>query len=462
MKNRDLFKSRMGFILASAGAAIGLGNIWRFPFEVANGGGAIFFLLYLAISLLICWPILLSESVIGRASQKNAVGAYEAIGHRKWRFLGLLGVITAVLILSFYNVIAGWAFGYFLEMLQGHFDVGQRFGEVINDIFYVGLYAICFMIATAFVVARGVSRGIERLSRIMMPVLLGIIIFLGIYALTLPHAMHGLKFYLLPDFSALSLEVVYGAVGHAFFSLSLGMGAMVTYGSYLSKNEDVVKASIFITLADVAIAFFAGIMIFPLVAFQHAGDMSDLQAGPSLIFVTLPGIFAALGSVWGVVVGSIFFLLICFAAFTSTISLLEIPVAYFIDELHIKRRTATFLLALIILLLGIPSAVSFGDSDFYTHFVSYIGSDTQHAFIDFLGHIADASLTLGGGLLAIFVTYVWRKDKFLAAIEPGAPYFKSSFLARYVHFALSYLCPILVCGVFLLRIFQQFFGISFF
>lgn len=456
---RDAFSSRIGFILAAAGAAIGLGNIWRFPYEVGKGGGAIFLVVYLIVCFAVCWPIMLSEVAMGRAAQKDAVGAYGVLGHRKWNFIGKIGVLVAVLVLSFYNVIAGWAFGYFLEIIQGHFSIGKHFEEAVNDIYRVNIYALCFMLMTAFIVSKGISGGIEKATRVLMPLLLFIILFLGIYAMTLPHAGKGLSFYLFPDFSELNLRVAYKAVGHALFSLSLGLSAMITYGSYLPKDNNIVQSTAAITLADVSIAFLAGFMIFPLVAFLNAGDMSNVQAGPSLIFVTLPEVFGSLGPVLGIVMGGTFFLLICFAALTSTISLLEIPVAYAVDELKVARRPATYFIALFIFLLGIPSAISFGDSTYYTKFISYIGTDKVHSFLGFVDAITEAGMTLGGCLVAIFVVHAWRNRHFAEQVALGNDRYKGSFLEKYVHFALSYLCPLLLGSMFLFRLLQEFFGL---
>ena len=459
MAKRDGFSGKIGFILASAGAAVGLGNIWKFPFEVAAGGGAIFLVVYVAICFFVCWPIMLAEVAIGRAAQKDAVGSFRILGAKRWNFIGKLGILISVLVLSFYNVIAGWAFGYFLEMVKGNFSVGQQFSVLINDIFSVNLYAFCFMLMTAWIVSGGISKGIERVTRIMMPLLLLMIVLMGVYAISLPDAMKGLSFYLFPDISKLSWKVVYSAVGQAFFSLGLGLSAMITYGSYLGKKQSIVRPTIFITLADVSVAFLAGFMIFPFVAFLNAGDMSNIQAGPSLLFITLPKVFASLGGMMGIIVGSLFFLLVCVAALTSTISLLEIPVAYAVDSLKVPRKSATFFIAFFIFLLGIPSSLSFGDSKYYTNFISYLGSDRVYSFLDFVSNLTDTGMTLGGFLIAVFVVYVWRKKKLSQEISEGDPHFSSSFLAKYVNFALTYLCPILLAVICLVRILEQFFGV---
>ena len=456
---RGSFSGRLGFILASAGAAVGLGNIWKFPFEVANGGGAVFLLIYLAICFLICWPVMLAEISIGRAGRGDAVACYGRIGHKKWNFMGKMGIATAVIVLSFYNVIAGWAFGYFIEMVRGDLSVGSRFGEVVNDIASVNLYAFSFMLITAVIVSRGVSGGIERASLLLMPILLVIIVFLCIYALTLPHAFEGVSFYLLPDFSYLTPKALYNAVGQAFFSLSLGLGTIVTYGSYLPRSTNIVRSAAFITLADVFIAFLAGFMIFPFVAFLQSGSVEGVAAGPSLIFETLPAVFNSFSPFWGILIGSTFFLLICFAALTSTISLLEIPVAYAVDSLKMKRKNATYFAAFFIFVLGIPSSLSFGDSSYYTSFISYFNSDQVHSFLSFSTHLVDTSMTTVGVLTAIFVSYFWKKEALYAEISHGAPNFRNSFLARYISIMLRYGCPIIIGSVLIIRVLDQFFSV---
>ncbi|HLF36124.1 MAG TPA: sodium-dependent transporter, partial [Cyclobacteriaceae bacterium] len=326
-RNRPNFSSRIGFIAAAAGSAIGLGNIWRFPFLVGLGGGAIFLLVYLIIIFSICYPILITEIAIGRGAQKSASGAFRSLRFPNWSFIGLLTVVCSVLILSFYIIVSGWVLGYFVEILTGNFNIGQQFSGFTSDIFRVSVYSILFMAATATIVSGGVTRGIERANRIMMPLLFTILIFLVVYSLTLPGAREGLKFYLIPDFSKINLSVIYSALGQGFFSLSLGMGTMLTYGSYLSRKENIPSSAVIITLADFSIAFMAGLMIFPMVFTQGIST----QGGTGLVFIAMPGIFGTMGPVFGTLIGSLFFLLLGFAALTSTISLLELPVSYFVD-----------------------------------------------------------------------------------------------------------------------------------
>ncbi|MGF1532329.1 MAG: sodium-dependent transporter [Bernardetiaceae bacterium] len=463
MAARGGFKSKFGFIAAAAGSAVGLGNIWKFPFEVGEGGGAAFVGMYLLFCFLLCFPILVAEIAIGRKTQRNPVGAFDALKQPRWKIVGKLGVLAGVLILSFYNVVAGWAFGYFIELLNGNFSIGQQFGDFIVDVIKVGGYGLLFMLATAFIVSRGVSDGIEQASKILMPTLIVLILGLAVYALTLDHAIEGLKFYLVPDFSKITFEVVYNALGQAFFSLSLGMGALITYGSYVGKQDNIITSAILITLADVGIAFIAGLMMFPFVAYLSGGTMEGVQGGAGLIFVTLPGVFETLGPVLGIVVGSIFFLLLSFAALTSTVSLLEVPVAYVVDQENIPRRYAVWGMAALVFVLGLPSLVSNGYSAFFTEFITYFGSEKPNTFMDLVEHLAsDTFLPLGGFLISIFTAYVWRKERLDLEVSTGFLDYPNTLVSRYIGFALRYICPVVLGGIFIFTVLDRFFGVKVF
>jgi NSS family neurotransmitter:Na+ symporter len=457
MASRGAFSSRLGFIAAAAGSAVGLGNIWKFPFEVGQGGGAAFVVMYLFFCFLLCFPVMVTEIAIGRKTQRNPVGAFKALGFPKWSILGLLGISAGVLILSFYNVVAGWSFGYFIEILSGNFSIGQEFGDFTKDIVKVGGYAILFMLATAYIVSNGVSGGIERAAKILMPTLVIIILSLVIYSLTLPNAIKGLEFYIIPDFSKINLSVVYSALGQAFFSLSLGMGALITYGSYVAKQEDIIFSATMITLADVGIAFIAGLLMFPLVFYQGL----EPSGGAGLIFITLPGVFETLGSSLGVFIGSMFFLLLSFAALTSTVSLLEVPVAYIVDEHKIHRKKAVWIMAAIIFVLGVPSLLANGYSQFWSQFVTYFGADSPTDFMTFIGHIAnDSFLPLGGFLVSVFAAYVWKTQNLAAEVAKGNERFASSWVRKYLDFAITILCPLILGIIFMLTVLDRFLGIT--
>ena len=464
MASRGGFSSKIGFIAAAAGSAVGLGNIWKFPFEVANGGGAAFVVIYLAFCFILCFPVMVAEIAIGRKTQKNPAGAFAALGFPKWSFVGKLGIIAGVLILSFYNVVAGWAFGYVFEMFSGHFEVAANFGEYIKNVFKIGIYAIIFMSVTAFIVSKGVSAGIEKLSTILMPTLIIMILGLAIYAMTLPHAMEGLKFYLVPDFSQLTPKVMYAALGQAFFSLSLGMGALITYGSYVGKNDNIISSAALITLADVGIAFLAGLMMFPFVAFKHSGDLASIEGGAGFIFTTLPAAFESI-STGGAIVGGVFFLLLSFAALTSTVSLLEVPVAYVVDEHKIERKKAVIGVAILVFVIGIPSLLGNGYSEFLSSFISWYEDQelVSKTFMDFVEVLAsDTFLPLGGFMISFFVGWVWKKAKRNEELAQGNPNFEGSFVQKYLNFAITYLAPTVLGILFLLTVMSKTLGFELF
>lgn len=459
MSARGNFSSRIGFILAAAGSAVGLGNIWKFPFEVADGGGAAFVLIYLLFAFILCFPVMVTEVAIGRKTEKNPIGAFNSLGFKRWNIIGKFGILCGVLILSFYNVVAGWAFGYFLEMIMGNFGIGEAFGSFTSDIIKVGGYAIVFMFSTAYIVSRGVSGGIEKLAKILMPTLIIMILSLVVYSFTLPNAMEGVKYYLVPDLSKLTnVNTIGGALRQAFFSLSLGMGALITYGSYLSKNENIVSSSALITLFDVGIAFIAGLMMFPLVAYNLGGEMSDVQGGAGLIFVTLPGVFETLGGTLGVFVGGFFFLLLSFAALTSTVSLLEVPVSYVVDEYKVKRSRAVIIMSVIIFVIGIPSLVGNGYSEFFSNAFKLPGGSSD--FMTLVGYITDVLLMFGGFLIVVFAAYVWKKENLAEEISQGYPGFNDSIIKKLLNFSISYLCPVVLGILFIVVVFNNFFGIN--
>lgn len=402
---------------------------------------------------------MVSEIAIGRKTQKNAVGAFTALGYSNWRIIGILGILSGVLILSFYNVVAGWALGFFIELMQGHFDIGGRFGSFVSDWGTITIYSLIFMVMTALIISNGVSSGIERASKILMPTLLIMILGLVAYSLTLENAMKGVSFYLVPDFSKVTLVTVYNALGQAFFSLSLGMGALITYGSYLNKKDNIISSATFITLADVGIAFIAGLLMFPLVSYMNGGDFSNVEGGAGLIFTVLPGVFESLGGTFGVIVGAGFFLLLSFAALTSTVSLLEVPVSYVIDEYHMSRKKSVVIMSIIIYIIGIPSLLSNGASEYFTSFVTYIGADSATSFMDLVGHISsDTFLPLGGMLIVFFVAYVWKKENLSEELSHGNPTFVGSIIEKLIHFGVQYVSPVILAIIFVLTVADRFFG----
>jgi neurotransmitter:Na+ symporter, NSS family len=453
MSNRGNFSGRIGFILAAAGSAVGLGNIWRFPYLAGQNGGAAFLLIYLICVFLLCFPVMVGEIAIGRKANSDAYGSYKKIGGGAWGYLGFFGIFAGILILSFYNVVAGWAFGYFLEISFGNLlneaNFGAFFGNYVNDISDNFWFSLGFMILTALIVSQGIQKGIEAANKIMMPALYVILIGLIIYSLTLPNAMNGVKFYLIPDLSEIKTQTIFDALKQAFFSLSLGMGALITYGSYLDKNQKIVSASAVISVADTSVAFLAGLMVFPMVAALNAYDVQ----GPSLIFVVLTQVFHNMGPVVGRIVGGSFFLLICFAALTSTISLLEVPAAYLVDQKKLPRKPVVWGIALLIFVLGLPSMVSQGMIPALNKMSFYKDRD----FLTFVSDMSDISLTVGGCLMCVFITYRWKIHNMDEELSLGDPAYKDSFFRKYLNFTIQYVCPTLLGVLSIMVIIDKFF-----
>lgn len=459
MANRGGFSSKIGFIAAAAGSAVGLGNIWKFPYEAGENGGAAFLFVYLACMLVIGFPIMVGEIAIGRAAQKDPYGSYKQLGNAKWGIVGLFGILSGVMILSFYNVVAGWAFGYFYQIIFGNLleveNYGSYFTSYVSHVSDNMIYSFVFMIFTAFVVIQGVQKGIEKASEILMPILLILLATLIIYSLTLPGAMEGAKFYLVPDFSDISLRTIYTAMGQSFFSLSLGMGALITYGSYISKNDNIITSAITVTLVDGLVAFMAGLLIFPLVFSQGQAP----TAGPGLVFVALPGIFQEMGPIMGRLIGGGFFLLLCFAALTSTISLLEVPVAFIVDEKNWPRKKVVFALAFLIFLIGIPSMLSVGAVDGLTNFIYYEGSNKS--FLDLIEDIfSNVGLPLGGFMLSLFVAFKWKTKNLTKEILQGNPNYDGSVIQKLVNFSITVICPIILGSIFLITLLTKFLGLD--
>lgn len=472
MAGRGNFSGRIGFILTAAGSAVGLGNIWKFPYLAGQNGGAVFLFIYLFCIFLLCFPVMIGEISIGRHAGLDAYGSYSKLGGKNWGYLGLFGITIGILILSFYNVVAGWAFGYFLHISFGDLlnetDFGSFFGFFVNDIFDLTsakglansnfIFSMVFMAMTAFIVARGIQKGIEAANKIMMPLLYVILICIIVYALTLPNAMSGVRYYLIPDFSELKIQTVFEGLKQAFFSLSLGMGTLMTYGSYLKKHENIPSSVATIAMADTSVAFLAGLMVFPLVHFlQYKLQVTEVAtAGPPLIFIVLPQIFHEMGPLLGRIVGGLFFLLVCFAALTSTISLLEVPVAYLVDQKKMNRKKVSWGMALLIFIIGLPVMVSQGMVPALNKLPFYKGQD----YLVFVADMCDIGLTVGGCLMCIFIIKRWKIGNMHQELESGNPTYKNSFLRKYVNFMIQYICPVLLGILSILIIIDKFFGIE--
>lgn len=429
--DRGSWNSKLGFILAAAGSAVGLGNIWAFPTKVATEGGAAYLLVYLVCTFAIGFPVMAAELAIGRRSGKNPYGAFKAISSNKFfPLVGLWGVICGVMILSFYTVIAGWAFGYAFEEIfyfMG-WDAAAAWLTDTGNGFKNALIASVFMLGTIQIITGGVSDGIERATKAMMPLLIGIIVIMIVYVLMQPGSGEGVRIYLLPDFSRINTELIFSAMGQAFFSLSLGMGALITYGSYLNKKENIPQAAAFVTLADVGIAFLAGLLIVPAMYLAQNSGINistggELASSTDLVFQVLPALFHTIGGAVGLILGVTFFLLLSIAALTSTISLLEVPVSYVIDEFEVKRKKAAWGVGLFILSISI--AVSF--------FPVLIG-----VFDNIFNNIG---LPIGGFLICVFVGYVWKTENAINEMEYGFAGIKQTLFSKVWPIFIKYICP---------------------
>ncbi|MBN1334613.1 MAG: sodium-dependent transporter [Deltaproteobacteria bacterium] len=425
---REQWSSRIGFVLAAAGSAIGLGNIWRFPYVTGQNGGGAFLILYLACVVLLGAPVMVAELAIGRHGRRNPVGSFEAIRPGSfWKIIGYAGVLTGVGILSYYAVMAGYTLGYIFKSLAQ--DATPFADFAANPLVGLPLFAV-FLVLTVLVVYGGIRNGIERWSMILMPLLLALLLVLIARSVTLEGAERGLAFYLKPDFGKVTGHTIVAALGQAFFSLSLGMGAMITYGSYLSKRDNILVSGVSVALADTLIAFLAGLLIFPALFASHL----DPTAGPSLVFEVLPRIFGTLPA--GRFIGAAFFLLLSIAALTSTISLLEVATAYLVDEHKLSRHRSVWVVALVALLVGIPSALSFGSVPFFSK-LPWIGWD----FLSLMDWIfGNLMLTLGALGISVFFAWVWKTRNAALEIREGCPGFDR--IAWVLDLMLKVVCPI--------------------
>ena len=415
MQNREQWGSKLGFILAASGSAVGLGNIWKYPHMAGENGGGAFTIVYLICILIVGLPIVIAEFVIGRKTQLSPVGAFETVAPKSnWKWVGMLGVASAFVILSFYGVVGGWTLKYTLISLTGGFSQlagdpetsGTLFDSFIKGALAPILWQIVFMGFTIFVIVQGVKGGIEKWTKIMMPAILVILVILMIRGLTLPNGMQALDFLFKPKFEDLTASSIVLALGHSFFTLSLGMGTMITYGSYLRKDQNLLSSALWIIFLDTLIAMMAGVAIFATVFAMGA----DPGAGPGLIFVVLPTIFPKIvgGAIWG----TLFFFLLFMAALTSAISILEVITAYFIDEKGWGREKATIIFGSVVTVVGAFCSLSMGAFN--------ITSFMDISFFDVLDYLSSKYLLpIGGMLTALFVLYRWGVPNFITEMVLG-------------------------------------------
>ena len=444
MESRGNFGSRIGVILATAGSAIGLGNIWRFPFTTGQNGGAAFILVYFVCVLLLGIPGMVSEFIVGRRAQTNAARAYGSLGRKEWRIVGYLGILTSTIILGFYAVVAGWCLQYLFAAIAGQLTgdaayVLNYFKTFSSDPVKPCLWAVAFVLITHLVVAMGVNKGIERVSKLLMPLLLLILVLLVIASCMLPGSVAGVEFLLKPDFSKVTGDVFLDALGQAFFSLSLGTACLCTYASYFKPDTNLLKSSVQIALLDSGIAILAGLMIFP--AAFSVGIQPD--SGPSLIFITLPNVFNQAFAAFpgnGYVISCLFYALLVFAALTSTISMHEIGTAFFHEELRLPRNHATWILTVVCSVIAVFCSLSVGaNTD-----IGLFGMSLMD-FCDFL--TAKLMLPMGAFLTSIIMGWLVNrqmvKDEFT---NNGS--IQESFFTVYM-FAIRYIVPFCIVMVFL-------------
>ena len=369
MKKRSNFTSKLGFVLAASGSAVGLGNIWRFPYLAAKYGGGTFLLIYLVLAVTFGFTLMTAETALGRKTGLSAIGAFKSLDQR-FGFVGVLAAAVPIIIFPYYSVIGGWVVKYFSVFVSGGVEKAAGdtyFTDFISGTFEPIGWFFLFMAVTSLIVLCGVEKGIEKVSKFMMPVLVVLTVIIAVYSLTLDGAMEGLVYYIKPHMADVSAKTILAAMGQLFYSMSLAMGIMITYGSYMKKENNLESSVRQIELFDTGIAFLAGLMIIPAVFAFSGGDRSALNAGPGLMFMTLPKVFA--GMKFGGVIGIIFFVLVFFAALTSAISLMETIVSIFRDKFGWGRKGASIFVTVLSLALGIPSSLGFGPLGF----ISWMG-----------------------------------------------------------------------------------------
>jgi NSS family neurotransmitter:Na+ symporter len=437
---KEQWSSRIGFILAAAGSAIGIGAIWKLPYVTGVSGGGAFFLLFIMFSLFIGLPLLLAEFVVGRSTGKDAIRAYQAIApNTRWHWIGILGVVTCFILLSFYSVVGGWIVIYFVKGLYGGViekgaDYGSLFGETIASSWTVLAAQGMFLLITIIVVAKGVQQGIEKASKILMPALFILFVILIVRSLTLENAMEGVKFFLEPNFSNITSESILFAMGQSFFSLSLGVSVMATYSSYLPKNESIVQPAMSVVTMNLFIALLAGLAIFPAV-FSFGFEPAE---GPGLLFIVLPAVFEKM--VFGELFLLLFLALFLFATLTSAFSMLEIAVATLAKGNMKKRASFSWTIGILIFILGIPSALSFGVLGELTLFDKNI-FDTA----DFL--VSNILLPIGVLLISIFVPLKMKKEVLKQELLQHSK--GGSFLFSLWYNVMRFVVPVVIIVVFL-------------
>ena len=440
---RDSFGSRFGALVAMAGSAVGLGNLWRFPYLVGENGGAAFIIVYVILSFVICLPIFVSEFVIGRRSQKNAYSAFRDLsGGSAWRWVGLFTIIVPLIVLSYYSVIGGWSIEYLLKSLTFSFTGGESqsvlstmFSDFVSSAWGPLLVHTGFLLVTTLIVMVGIKDGIEKFSKVMMPMLFFIVIGIAIYSMTLPGAKAGLDYLFNPDFSKINGKAIAAALGQAFFSLSLGFGTIMTYASYVDKKENPLFQSVATASSDLMFALVAGMAIMPAV---FAFGISP-QTGPGLVFETLPYVFGQMPA--GGFIAILFFLALLVAAVTSSISMLEVAVAYLVEEKKISRIWACVILFAICWVVGAVCSLSFGP-------LSHIKIDGGNIFDFFDNLSSNILMTLGSLLTVLFVGWRLKKTDVYDEFTNGGTLSTNARIFGVLWFLIRYICPLAIILIF--------------
>lgn len=441
MEKRSNFSGRIGFVLAAAGSAVGLGNIWRFPYLAAQYGGGIFLLVYILLVVSFGFTLMMCETALGRKTGKSAIEAFKSL-NKKYAFIGVIASIVPIIIFPYYSVITGWVMKYVSVYITGaaHEAAGDTFfSNFIASpaeplVWFLIVIAVCFV-----VVLLGVEKGIEKVAKFLMPILVLLSIVVAIYSITLPGAMDGVIYFIKPDFSSFSVKTILAALGQMFYSMSLAMGIMITYGSYMRKEDDLEKSVHQIEFFDTGISILAGLMIIPAVFAFSNGDMSKLNQGPGLMFVTLPKVFDSMGqgTVWGSIMGVLFFVLVLFAALTSAISLMETIVSIVRDKFHLSRPKACVVVAILAILLGVPSSLGNG---IWGNFKIF-----GFNFLDFMDFISNSVIMPIVALLTcLFVAYVIGMKSIAEEVKLTNGKFKSE---KVVTVIAKYVAPICILAI---------------
>ena len=433
-KQRSSFSGKLGFVLSAAGASVGLGNIWRFPYLAAKYGGGIFLLIYILLALTFGYTMIIAETSLGRMTGKSPVGAFHFFGKSiSFSIGGWLNAIIPILIVPYYSVIGGWVIKYLVEYITGHGDLlafDEYFTSFISDGVSTEICFIIFALFTLLIIYAGVRNGIERVSRIMMPILVVLSVIIAVYSITRPGALAGVKYFLVPNVQNFSWMTVVTAMGQMFYSLSIAMGILITFGSYMKKDISIEDSTKNVEIFDTAIAIMAGLMIIPAVFAFSGGDPNTLKAGPSLMFITIPKVFESMGL--GSAIGVLFFVLVLFAAITSSIALTESAVSTFEDELHWNRKKATVIIGIIMIILGSLSSLGYGP----LASVTIIGMQ----FLDFFDFLTNSvMMPIAAIAISLLISRVVGVDK----IEEEVLHGESRFRRKKVFvIMIKYLCPI--------------------